>query len=110
VPKQKEIQAVITRKMLDYIILKTLREQPTHGYDLILETKKTFKITTCASMIYPLLSEFEKKGYISSHWTTDEDRPRKIYQLTTKGQETLTHIEDTIYRILSTKPYSAAEE
>jgi DNA-binding PadR family transcriptional regulator len=46
----------------------------------------------------------EENGYIKSHWDLENDRPRKVYSITTQGAELLICTEDSlthIYRKLS---------
>jgi PadR family transcriptional regulator PadR len=87
-------QVDIAREMLDVIILKFLRIKPTHGYELMSKIRETFKISFGTGTIYPFLAKLEKDGDIINQWDTEKDRPRKIYALTNKGQETLTCIEN----------------
>jgi DNA-binding PadR family transcriptional regulator len=91
----KEFQDIFVRSALEMIILKFLRTQSMHGYELMSTIKKDFEVLLGASTVYPLLTGIEKKGNIKSQWDVKNDRPRKIYSITAKGQETLTQAEDT---------------
>jgi DNA-binding PadR family transcriptional regulator len=38
----------------------------------------------------------EKKGYVKSEWNMSNERPRKVYMLTTEGQNLLNFTEDSL--------------
>ncbi len=99
---QKEIQTKLTKGLLDMIILQFLDEQPMHGYQIITKTRKTFGIYFGPSTIYPLLATLEKKGYLKSTWNMDNERPRKIYQLTKDGETVLNYTEGSLNIICKT--------
>jgi DNA-binding PadR family transcriptional regulator len=67
-----------------------------HGYEVITKIRKNFGVNFGPSTIYPLLGILEKKGYIDSSWNMDFERPRKIYSLTTNGQNMLNYTEDSL--------------
>jgi len=48
------------------------------------------------STIYPLLNTLEKKGYVKSEWDMSNERPRKVYTLTTEGRGLLNFTEDSL--------------
>jgi len=74
---QKEVQAKLAKGLLDLIILQFLSSQPMHT-------------------IYPLLATLEKKGFVNSEWNMKNERPRKIYKLTTDGQNILNFTENSL--------------
>ncbi|MDH5713173.1 MAG: PadR family transcriptional regulator [Candidatus Bathyarchaeota archaeon] len=103
-PKSREIQMKLMRGLLDFVILNFLRGQPMHGYQIISSLRKNFGVYFGPSTIYPLLSLLEKKGYVSSQWDLENDRPRKVYNLTAQGVDMLTSAEvslNHIYRKLT---------
>ena len=87
--KPREIQIKLMRGLLDFVILQFLRNQPMHGYQVISSLRKNFGVYFGPSTIYPLLSALEEKGYIKSKWDLEKDRPRKVYNLTSEGEDTL---------------------
>jgi len=99
VDMQKEIQIKIAKKLLDIIVLQLLNNQPMHGYEIITKLRKTFSVYFGPSTVYPLLATLENKNYIASHWDTENDRPRKIYVLTSDGHEILGYAENTLNQI-----------
>ena len=104
---QKEVQTKLMKGLLDLIVLQFLSSQPMHGYQVITKIRKSFGVYFGPSTIYPLLGTLEKKGYVSSVWNMESERPRKIYELTSDGQSLLNFTEDSlnfICRRISTTP------
>jgi len=104
---QKEAQTRITKGLLDMIVLQLLRSKPMHGYQIITNIRKDFGVYFGPSTIYPMLSTLEKKGQVKSEWNMNHERPRKVYTLTSEGQDLLVFTEGSlnlIYRKISKKP------
>jgi PadR family transcriptional regulator PadR len=99
---QKEVQVKLTKGLLDMIVLQFLNEQPMHGYQVISKIRKSFGVYLGPSTIYPLLSSLEKKGHVSSGWNMDSERPRKVYKLTSEGQNLLSFTENSLNLIVKT--------
>ncbi len=93
---QKEVSTKLMKGLLDLIILQLLNNKPMHGYEVITKIRKNFGVYFGPSTIYPLLGTLEKKGFIDSNWNTDFERPRKVYNLTTNGQNMLNYTEDSL--------------
>jgi PadR family transcriptional regulator PadR len=104
---QKEVSTKLMKGLLDLIILQFLSNQPMHGYQIIIKIRKSFGVYFGPSTIYPLLNTLEKKGFVKSEWNMNYERPRKIYSLTSNGQNMLDLTEDSlnlICRKLTTQP------
>lgn len=97
--KLKEVQTKLMRGLLDLVVLQFLRVHPMHGYRIITSIRKNFGVYFGPSTVYPLLSELEDKGYVKSSWDLDADRPRKVYSLTTEGQNLLDCTENSLNHI-----------
>jgi DNA-binding PadR family transcriptional regulator len=93
---QKEVQTKLAKGLLDLIILQFLKSQPMHGYEIITKIRKTFGIYFGPSTIYPLLTSLEKKKYITSEWDMSNERPRKVYHLTSDGNSMLNFTENSL--------------
>jgi PadR family transcriptional regulator PadR len=93
---QKEVSTKLMKGLLDLIILQFLSTEPMHGYQVITKIRKTFGVYFGPSTIYPLLGTLEKKGYVDSHWDMNFERPRKVYSLTSDGQNILNYTEDSL--------------
>lgn len=92
----KEVQVKLMKGLLDLIVLQFLSSQPMHGYQIITKIRKTFGVYFGPSTIYPLLGTLEKKGYVKSEWNMNNERPRKVYKLTSEGQNLLNFTEDSL--------------
>jgi PadR family transcriptional regulator PadR len=92
----KEVQVKLMKGLLDLILLQFLSSQPMHGYQIITRIRKTFGVYFGPSTIYPLLGTLEKKGFVKSEWNMSNERPRKVYKLTTEGQNLLNFTEDSL--------------
>lgn len=92
----KEVQVKLMKGLLDLIVLQFLSTQPMHGYQIITKIRKTFGVYFGPSTIYPLLNTLEKKRYVKSEWSMESERPRKVYKLTSEGQNLLNYTEDSL--------------
>jgi PadR family transcriptional regulator PadR len=92
----KEVQTKLMKGLLDLIILQFLNGQPMHGYQIITKIRRSFGVYFGPSTIYPLLGTLEKKGFVKSDWEMTSERPRKVYKLTTEGQNMLNFTEDSL--------------
>ena len=111
---QKEVQTKLMKGLLDLIVLQFISDQPMHGYQVISKIRRSFGVYFGPSTIYPLLSNLEKEGYVSSEWNMDSERPRKVYNLTNQGQNRLNYTEDSLKIICkklgTTKPTEISEK
>lgn len=75
------------------IILGILKQGNSYGYLIIKKIKELSggKMQYSDGMLYPVLHRLEKDGLIKSKWIMDNDstRPRKYYEITSRGQEAL---------------------
>ena len=93
---QKEVQTKLTKGLLDTIILQYLDQESMHGYQLITKIRKGYGVYFGPSTIYPLLGLLEKKGYVTSAWNMNTERPRKVYTLTNEGKKVLSFTERSL--------------
>jgi PadR family transcriptional regulator PadR len=97
--KNREVQNKLMKGLLDLVILQFLNAKPMHGYQIISIIRKNFGVYFGPSTIYPLLNNLEEKGYIKSQWDLSNERPRKVYELTTEGQNLLSFTENSLNHI-----------
>jgi PadR family transcriptional regulator PadR len=95
----RDIQNKLMKGLLDLVILQFLNSKPMHGYQIISSIRKNFGVYFGPSTIYPLLNGLEEKGYIKSQWDLSNERPRKVYELTTDGQSLLNFTENSLNHI-----------
>jgi DNA-binding PadR family transcriptional regulator len=72
---------------LKFVILRLLKEKPSHGYEVIkaLEEKMAGCYTPSAGAVYPMLQLLEDQGYIRAVETDG----RKVYHVTPEGEQYL---------------------
>jgi PadR family transcriptional regulator PadR len=95
----REVQNKLMKGLLDLVILQFLNSRPMHGYQIISTIRKNFGVYFGPSTIYPLLNSLEEKGYIKSQWDLNNERPRKVYELTNEGQSLLNFTENSLNHI-----------
>jgi len=76
---------------LDLLLLAVLAEGAAHGYAVIesLRQQSGGLFDLPEGTIYPALHRLEAQGLLKSHWREDAPRRRRVYELTTKGQQSL---------------------
>jgi len=91
------------------LILSTLVGERRYGYEIMreLERRSEGYFTMTAALLYPALHQLEQDGLVSSEWeTSPENRRRKYYTITTKGQRLLeqsrTDWQQFVARLFST--------
>ncbi len=97
--EMRKIQTKLMKGLLDLVVLQFLNRHPMHGYQIITDLRKNFGVYFGPSTIYPLLCGLEEKGYIKSSWDLENDRPRKVYEITTQGSDLLNCTEDSLNQI-----------
>ncbi len=78
---------------LDMMVLKTLVQEPQHGWGLSVRieqiTQGVFQINQ--GSLYPALQRLKRKGWITSEWRRSENNRRAMYyELTSAGRKQLT--------------------
>ena len=76
---------------LDLLLLAILAEGPAHGYAVIdtLRQRSDGTFDLPEGTIYPALHRLEKQSLLSSDWTEESGRRKRIYKLTPKGKQAL---------------------
>ena len=83
--------------------------RPTYGYRL-LKDLAAHGLDTEEGTLYPVLRRLEKQKLVASSWDTEGTRPRKYYQITPRGRETLARLQDTWSHIHAALQDILAEE
>jgi len=94
--RNKKVQTKLLKGLLDLVILQFLKNEPMHGYQIITKIRKNFGVYFGPSTIYPMLNQLEKEGYVKSEWNVDNERPKKVYSLTSEGHNLLNFTEDSL--------------
>jgi len=81
---------------LDLLLLSILANGPAHGYAIIesLRARSEGVFDLPEGTIYPALHRLENQGLLKSSWSEDTGRRKRVYQLTSKGQQTLNARQD----------------
>jgi PadR family transcriptional regulator len=77
---------------LDLLILKTLREEPIHGWGISKRIRELSNdmLQVNQGSLYPALYRLEERGWIAPEWgTSPEGRRAKFYRLTPAGRKQL---------------------
>lgn len=84
---EEKMDKEVRRVLLKFVVLKIIKDQPIHGYDIIhhIEEITGGRWTPSAGSIYPILDGLESKGYIQS----EETERKKVYSITPLGLKAL---------------------
>jgi PadR family transcriptional regulator PadR len=77
---------------LEMMVLKTLAQEPTHGWGLSLRIEQMSQGVFCINQgsLYPALQRLKRKGLITGEWRPSENNRRaKYYQITHSGMKQL---------------------
>lgn len=91
--------------VLDMIVLELLKSEAKYGYQIIQEMKEQsgdiFSLKD--GTLYPILYRLEDDKLVVSKWSEAEGKqvPRKYYEITEAGRQTLCEIEAIWKRISS---------
>ena len=74
------------------IILWLINQKPMSGYGIVKELERSTGQHLTSGLIYPLLYELEKDGFIAGEWTQKGRRRTKYYSITPNGTELLNRL------------------
>lgn len=81
----------LKKGVLEMLVLSTVCEGPTYGYELLgrLKDRSGGLFTLKEGTLYPILYRLEDDGFIEANWTAGEGRtaPKKMYTATDRGRE-----------------------
>ncbi|MEN9582581.1 MAG: hypothetical protein RL641_535 [Candidatus Parcubacteria bacterium] len=81
--------------ILEYCILLTIAKEKKYASDIIRELKSADLIVV-EGTLYPLLSRLRQSDLLTHSWEESQSGPpRKYYELTKRGQETLSALRQT---------------
>jgi DNA-binding PadR family transcriptional regulator len=96
---EEQMDKEIRRAFLKFIVLKIIKEKPTHGYEIIktVKLRSNGRWTPSTGSIYPILESLESNGFIQS----EEIERKKVYSITPRGVETLDRMTQKKMELLS---------
>ena len=73
------------------MILASLAQEPAHGYAVLQRLKQRSRgaFDLAEGTIYPALHRLERDGLLSSSWSSQSGRRRRVYSLTRNGRAAL---------------------
>lgn len=94
------------------LILWLIEKQDRHGYEIITEFKKLTGKSLKPGILYPILHDFERNGYIVGSWIEKGKKRLKRYAITEHGKKLLNSareflskpLREFVYDLLSPKP------
>lgn len=90
-------QRFFERGDLKFVILKLIKEQPRHGYDIIQELEKKFHgfYNPSAGTVYPVLQLLEDQDFVK----IDQKDGKKVYSITSAGEKYLDEHKEELERM-----------
>ncbi len=85
-------KADLLQGTLDLLILKSLQNEPMHGFGISLRIQQMSKdmLTVEQGSLYPALYRLEERGLLKSEWAPSESgRRTKVYAVTAAGRKQL---------------------
>jgi len=70
-----------------FYILTILYEGPHHGYSIIGKFKKRIGKEISPSLVYPFLSQLDKRGLVKHSLKPVGEKKKKVFELTEEGRE-----------------------
>lgn len=76
---------------LDMLLLAALRDRSLHGYAIIdrIRTTSDSRFDYPEGTVYPALHRLEDDGLLRSKWSEEDNRRRRVYELTARGRKSL---------------------
>ncbi len=91
----ERIKTQLRRGFLEYCILLILKEKPSYASDII-EALKNAKMIVVEGTLYPLLTRLKNADILDYRWEESSlGPPRKYYEMTKKGSELLSELEQS---------------
>jgi len=105
----RKFQSEKMRNLLDYLILRLLKDQPMHGYGILSAVRDRYGYYATSSVVYPLLSTFEGKKYVKSRLEVRDGKARKVYSITSEGRAILDFEEAFLKHLMNLADPKARE-
>jgi len=86
----------IVKQYVEILVLDELRKHELHGYGFIDLIRRRYGFEPSPSMIYPVLKELMKKGFIEAKEKYSGSKKYIVYRITEKGLEFLREHSDLL--------------
>ena len=98
---------------LDLLLLAALESRPSHGYAIAEwlrdHSHATFDLPE--GTLYPALHRLERASLVTSKWTIENGRRRRVYQINAKGRHALSahrnewqHFASAVQSVIGGRP------
>ena len=88
-------QAQMRKGILEYCILSILEKDSVYASDIIQQLKEA-KVIVVEGTLYPILTRQKNAGLLGYRWEeSTQGPPRKYYELTEKGKEFLSELDNS---------------
>lgn len=85
----------VRKGMLELCILNDIRERKMYGYEIVRRLRKIDGLIISEGSIYPILSRLKRQGFVKTSIQESAEGPaRKYYELTDKGQQMVSRMND----------------
>ena len=87
-----------SKTLFPVLLLHLIHEQPDHGYGLMqrIESICGDLVAVNTNKIYPLLRRLEERGFVTATWDHPTKRSRRVYSITSLGEERLMRIKGSM--------------
>lgn len=92
----EELIRSMVRGLSRLMILWLLSREVKTGYGVLKELKRMTGQPLSPGIIYPLLYELEREGYLSSRWAERGRRKVRFYSTTERGLESLRRMRERL--------------
>jgi len=88
--ESEDLQGLLPKNFLRPCLLLLIREQPSHGYDLLVRLDRLGFHRGDPGWLYRTLRAMEREGLVRSAWELSESGPsRRNYELSEEGEDWL---------------------
>ena len=85
----------VRKGMLEFCILNVIQGKSLYGYDIVRTLRGIEGLVISEGTIYPILSRLKREGFVQTTLKESTEGPaRKYYELTAKGENILSRMND----------------
>ncbi|MBN1437446.1 MAG: PadR family transcriptional regulator [Sedimentisphaerales bacterium] len=86
----------LRKGMLELCVLNAIKGKSLYGYDIVRRLRDIKGLVISEGTIYPILSRLKREGFVGTTLKESSEGPaRKYYELTGKGKQMLSQMNDS---------------